>query len=106
MSKKRSDAASATPEFRVVVTHPTGRGPLGPYRLALAVAFALVIGGGRLWGTLRDGAADDAALLAAAAAGLFVWVVTTVIDNILASVTKPEPAVPAMVADDHPIAAG
>ncbi len=107
MSKKRSETESATPEFRLIVTRPNGRGPIGPYRLALAVAFAMVIGGGRLWSTLRDGAADDAALLAAAAAGVFVWIVLTVIDNILGSVAKPGPTPAAAdhVDGDHPVAA-
>ena len=79
------------PEFRVVVSRPHRRGPLAPYRLALAVVFALLVAGGRMWTALSTGQADDAALLVAAGAGLFVWIVTTIISSILAAGT-PHPA--------------
>ncbi|WP_420452481.1 hypothetical protein [Ilumatobacter sp.] len=73
------------PEFRLVITRPDGPGPLGPYRLALAVGFALLVAGGRMWTSISHGHADDSALIVAGAAGAFVWVVTTVINRILAT---------------------
>ncbi len=103
MSRKQNKSAPAVPEFRVIVTRPHGRGPLGPYRFILAVAFAMIIAGDRLWSVIRYGESDDGALLAAAAAGAFVWIVTTVINNILASATTPEPAASA---DGHAVSAG
>lgn len=106
MSRKDDKSASAAPQFRVVVTRPHGRGPLGPYRLVLAVAFAMMIAGERLWSVVRHGHADDGALLAAAAAGVFVWIVTTMINNILASATMPETTPPAAVADEPAVSAG
>ena len=87
----RPTRTGPVPEFRVVVSRPHRRGPLAPYRLALAVGFALLVAGGRMWTALSAGQADDSALLVAAGAGLFVWIVTTIISSILAAGT-PHPA--------------
>ncbi len=85
-------AAPSVPEFRIVVTRPNPRGPLGPYRLLLSVVFAFAVAGTRIWTGLSSGQADDGALVAAAVAGLFVWVLTTIISNILGSVATPPPS--------------
>ena len=39
MTDARPHVDGELPEFHVVVRHPNKRGPLGPYRLAVAVAF-------------------------------------------------------------------
>jgi hypothetical protein len=81
------------PQFKVVVTRPNGKGPLGPYRLAIAVGFAALVAGGRIWTSVTTGPADDGALLAAAGAAVFAWVLTTVISNILgAGEVAPSPS--------------
>lgn len=78
-----------TPEFHLVVRRRNGRGPLAPYRLALAVAFALAAAGRDLWAALHGRADVDAALLRAGVAALLVWVVAGAVDNVLAAGTPP-----------------
>lgn len=73
-----------TPEFRIVVRHPGKRGPLGPYRLAMAVGIVLLVFGSTLWSMISAGNPDDGVLLRAAIVGLIVWVTSGVVDTALA----------------------
>lgn len=82
----RSPAADrAMPEFRIVVRHPNRRGPLGPYRLLIAVAAAMIVLGPGLYSSLTSGAPDDSLLLRAGAIGLLVWITTGVVSTALGS---------------------
>lgn len=89
------------PEFHVVVRRPNRRGPLGPYRLALAVAFAMVIAGQQLLDAATTGTPSvDAALLRAGLAATFIWLLSGVVSRILAHGDRPpsstaKPAAPA-----------
>lgn len=90
-----SKASNDLPEFHLVVRRPSRRGPLAPYRFALTVAFALAVSGGDLWDAARgdSGASTDAVLLRAGVASLFIWVLSGIVNGILASATRP-PAQP------------
>lgn len=82
-------ATEELPEFHLVVRRPRGRGPLAPYRFALAVAFALAIAGRELWWAAIGEAELDAALLRAGVAALFIWIRSGVVNGILASAERP-----------------
>lgn len=73
------------PEFHLVVRRPGGRGPLGPYRLALAVGFALLIAGQQLLAAATTGIGIDTALLLAAGSATFIWVLAGVVSRIIAA---------------------
>lgn len=81
-----SEVSANTPEFRVVVRR-TGRGPLAPYRFAVAISFALLIAGRDLLAAAEHGVGVDDALLRAGVAGLFAWVVLGVVNSILRQAT-------------------
>lgn len=85
-------ATGELPEFHLVVRRPRGRGPLAPYRFALAVAFALVVAGRDLWDAAQNhpGAGLDAALLRAGVAALFIWILSGIVNGILASAGRPQ----------------
>lgn len=70
------------PEFHIVVRRP-GRGPLAPYRLAITIVFAMVISGAQLWAAAQGHTSVDAALIRAAIAGLFAWLVVGRANSIL-----------------------
>ncbi len=78
-----------TPEFRVVVRHHNRRGPLGPYRLAVAVGFALLIAGNQLLDAASTGRGIDTALLRAALAAWFIWILAGIVSRILAAGRPP-----------------
>ena len=73
------------PEFHVVVRHPNRRGPLGPYRFALAVGFALLIAGRDLLDAAGTGQDIDTALTRAGIAAAFIWVLSGIVSRILAA---------------------
>lgn len=77
--------ANDLPEFRVVVKHRNRRGPLGPYRLVLSVAFALLIAGEDLLDAATTGVGTDAALIRATLAAWFVWILAGLVSRILAA---------------------
>ena len=81
------------PEFRVIVRHHNRRGPLGPYRLALAVGFALLIAGNQLLVAASTGRGIDTALLRAALAAWFIWILAGIVSRILAAGRRPRPTV-------------
>lgn len=72
-----------------MVKRPNARGPLAPYRMTLAVLFAMWIAGRRLWDAAETGIGVDRALLLAGASALFIWVISGVINNILKSAAPP-----------------
>lgn len=78
-----------TPEFHLVVRRP-GRGPLAPYRLSIAIVFAIAISGTRLWAAAHGTAPVDAALIMAAVAGTFAWLVVGRANAILKSAAPPK----------------
>lgn len=90
----RSQAPEGTteelPEFHIVVRRPRGRGPLAPYRFALAVAFALALAGRDLWRAAVGDGELDAALLRAGVAALFIWILSGIVNGILASAEPPQ----------------
>lgn len=73
------------PQFHIVVRRPNGSGPLAPYRMTLAVVFAMFIAGRQLWVAATSGLNYDIALLHAVAAGFFIWVLSGIVNNILAN---------------------
>lgn len=77
------------PEFRVVVKHGNGRGPLAPYRFVLVAAIALLTAGLPLWQTMQYEGDVDTALLRFGGIGLFSWIVLGKIDKILAEAPNP-----------------
>lgn len=83
------DQRSAAPEFHLVVKRPNERGPLAPYRMTLAVLFAMWIAGQRLWDAAQTGIGVDRALLLAGVSALFIWIISGVINNILKSAAPP-----------------
>lgn len=76
------------PEFHIVVKRP-GRGPLAPYRLTIATAFALAISGSQLWQAAETGYGVDMALARAGLAGLFAWLLTGKVNSILKAAEAP-----------------
>lgn len=82
--RSSTTSAGIPPEFRIVVRHPGQRGPLGPYRLAMAVGIVLLVFGSTLWSMISSGNPDDGVLLRAAIVGLIVWVTSGVVDSALA----------------------
>lgn len=82
------------PEFHIVVRRPGGRGPLGPYRLTLAVAFALVIAGNDLIAAAGSGLEIDRALIRAMVAAAFIWVLSGIVSRILGAGRPPAPPRP------------
>ena len=88
-----------TPEFHVVVRHPNRRGPLGPYRLALAVGFSLLIAGSQLLEAASTGIGIDAALLRALMAAWFIWVLVGIVSRILAAGRRAAPPTTTPAAD-------
>lgn len=83
-----ADTHVDTPEFRLVVRRP-GRGPLAPYRLSITIGFAMAIAGTRLWDAAHGSAPVDGALLLAAAAGAFAWLVVGRANAILRAAAPP-----------------
>ncbi len=77
------------PEFHVVVRRAGGRGPLGPYRLTLAVGFALLIAGGDLLDAASTGTGIDTALTRAAVAASFIWFLSGIVSRILGAGRRP-----------------
>jgi len=77
--------AMPLPEYRIIVRHPGRRGPLGPYRLLMAVVVVGLVFGASLWSMLSAMTPDDGVLLRAGVVGLLVWVTTGVVDTALAS---------------------
>ena len=69
------------PEFHLVVKRPSGRSPLAPYRFALTVAFALAVGGNKLWSGLRDSIALDDAVTRVLVAALFAWIMLGIVNR-------------------------
>lgn len=69
------------PEFHIVVRRPSGRSPLAPYRFALTVAFALAVGGTKLWSGLRDGIGLDDAVTRVLVAALFAWIMLGIVNR-------------------------
>ena len=84
-----ADAHVDTPEFHIVVRRP-GRGPLAPDRLSIAIVFAIAIAGTRLWAAAHGTAPVDAALLLAAIAGAFAWLVVGRANAILRAASPPK----------------
>ncbi|MFK8024859.1 MAG: hypothetical protein AB8G26_12945 [Ilumatobacter sp.] len=80
-----SDGDGPFPEFSIVVKHPTGRGPIGPYRLVLAVVVAAIVLGPAIYSMLLGRSPDDVVVLRAAGIGLLVWVTTGIVDSALAA---------------------
>ncbi len=72
------------PEFRIVRRNADRRGPLAPYRLAIAIVVIAIVVGPALWASVRGGTPDDALLLRAAGIGLLVWVTTGIVSKALA----------------------
>lgn len=83
-----SHAHAETPEFRIVVKRP-GRGPLAPYRLTIAILFTMAVSGPQLWSAAQTGMYVDGALIRAAVAGLFAWLVVGRANKILKNATPP-----------------
>lgn len=81
-----------TPQFHIVVTRPTGRSPLAPYRFAITFAFAMAVCGLPLWRALETGNGIDDALLRIAGAALLAWLLLGRINKILSSPDRPSPA--------------
>ncbi len=79
-----SGASGPVPEFRIVRRNADRRGPLAPYRLAIAIVVIAVVAGPALWASVRGGTPDDALLLRAAGIGLLVWVTTGIVSKALA----------------------
>lgn len=79
------------PEFHVVVRHQDRRGPLGPYRLSLAVGFAMLIAGNDLLAAASSGTDIDTALINAGVAAGFIWILSGIVSRILASGGRPSP---------------
>ncbi len=77
------------PEFHVVVRHRNKRGPLGPYRLAMAVAFSMLVAGEQLLMAAQTGIGVDDALIRAALAAWFIWILAGVVSRILATAQRP-----------------
>ncbi len=73
------------PEFRIVVRHPNRRGPLGPYRLGIAVAVVVAVLGPSFYSMIRDRTPDDLILLRAGAIGLLVWFTLGIVSTALES---------------------
>ena len=69
------------PQFHIIVRRPTTRSPLAPYRFALTVAFALAVGGTKLWSGVRDGIGLDAAVTRVLVAALFAWIMLGVVNR-------------------------
>ncbi len=70
-----------SPEFHIVVRRPSTRSPLAPYRFALTVLFALVVGGTKLWSALRYGISLDDAVTRVLVAAMFAWVMLGVVNR-------------------------
>jgi class 3 adenylate cyclase len=87
-----------SPEFHIVVRRPSTRSPLAPYRFALTVLFAFVVGGTKLWAALRDGTSLDGPVTRVLAAALFAWIMLGVVNR----VSKPAhvPSEPAGAAEE------
>lgn len=84
-----ADTHVDTPEFHIVVRRP-GRGPLAPYRLSIAIVFAIAISATRLWAAAHGSAPVDGALLWAALAGAFAWFVVGRANAILKAASPPK----------------
>lgn len=91
---KMSDTRSEhdVPEFHIVVRRPNARGPIGPYRLTIAVMFALFVAGRELWDAAMTGSNYDGALIHAGMAALFIWVLSGVVNSILRTSRPPNGA--------------
>ena len=89
---KMSDTRSApdVPEFHIVVRRPNARGPIGPYRLTIAVLFALFVAGRDLYDAAMTGTNYDGALIHAGMAALFIWVLSGVVNSILRTSGPPD----------------
>lgn len=82
------------PEFHIVVRRPNHKGPIAPYRMTLAVAFAMFVAGRELWHAVQSGTGYDDALIHAGAAAVFIWVLSGIVNSILtngAPPSKPRP---------------
>jgi hypothetical protein len=77
------------PEFHIVVKRPRRAGPLAPYRFSLAVLFAALVSGRSIWYGIEMGVVSDDDLIRAGGAGLFMWVLSGIINRILASSAAP-----------------
>jgi hypothetical protein len=71
------------PEFRIIVKRPNRRGPIAPYRMALTVLFVFFVAGRQLWAAAMTGYGSDGALIDAGVAGLFIWVLSGIVNAIL-----------------------
>ncbi len=81
MSQNAADTQS--PEFHLVVRRTNPHGPLAPYRLGLAVAFAVALAGGQFWDALNGVGSLEDALLRGLIIGLFMWIVSGIVNKIL-----------------------
>lgn len=95
MGRRSSNPAPAT-EFHIVVKRP-GRGPLAPYRFAIATLFAIAVSWSHLWAAAETGIGVDMALGRAGLAGLFAWLLTGKVNSILKAAEPP----PQPVEDDR-----
>jgi hypothetical protein len=82
-----ADVDPSAPEFHLVVRRPNRRGPLAPYRFSIAIAFSMLMAGPRLWAALEVGAPIDGPLLHAIESGGFIWIVSGIVNKILATAT-------------------
>jgi hypothetical protein len=71
------------PEFRIIVKRPNRRGPIAPYRMALTVLFVFFVAGRQLWAAAMNGYGAEGALIDAGVAGLFIWVLSGIVNAIL-----------------------
>ena len=76
------------PQFHVVVRRHNRRGPLGPYRLAMAVAFSMLVAGEQLLMAAETGVGVDDALIRAALAAWFIWILAGIVSRILATAQR------------------
>lgn len=90
----RNAGGTDVPEFHIVVKRPSRHGPIAPYRFAISVAIAFAVTFGELRAAVFDGAPGDGALLRAIAAGVFAWIVLTVLNRILAAAPPAAPSDP------------
>jgi hypothetical protein len=81
----RTAGHSDVPEFHIVVRRPSQRGPLAPYRFAISLVVAVFVSFDDLRAALLDGGDADAAMLRALVAGVFTWIVLSVLNRVLAT---------------------
>ena len=96
MTKRSRAMASGSPAARVV-----GAGPLGPWRLTIAVTAAALTTGRALLDAVSMGVGVDLALGRSFAVAFVVWVLTGVVNRILAEAeSRREADAPVDGADD------